>query len=533
MAHRTADLPLIIQGGMGVAISDWRLARAVSSRGQLGVVSGTGLVPLLIARLVQGDPGGHVRRALRAFPCGDTARRILERYPASEDVRPVQPRLPLWTPDPPRELEELGAVAAFVEVWLAREGHGGAVGINLLEKIQMPLMATLYGAMLAGVDVVIVGAGIPTQVPAILDTFCRHLPARYRLDLHGTGDDRELTIEFDPRRVFPGIAEHVGSLRRPRFLPIVASVVLAKAMLRRAPGGVQGFVVEGPVAGGHNAPPRGSLTLDEQGEPVYGPRDEVDLAAMARLGLPFWLAGGYDTAEALRRALDAGAAGIQMGTAFAFCEESGMDPRIRRQVLEAVLAGTIRVRTDPVVSPTGFPFKVAEVAGTLSESGVHSVRQRVCDLGMLRQAHRLPDGRFVWRCSAEPVETFVAKGGRREDAEPAVCLCNALAATAGFPQVRPGGILEPAIVTSGDGLPRLTRFLQDGRTTYTVQDVLDAILQESSWPVAPTASRRRTPVPPAAESLQNPGSAASSSAPGSPPSPFRPRTRSTAASSTE
>ncbi|MGD8321328.1 MAG: hypothetical protein PVJ02_12765, partial [Gemmatimonadota bacterium] len=35
--------PVIIQGGMGVGISGWRLARAVSSRGQLGVVSGTAL----------------------------------------------------------------------------------------------------------------------------------------------------------------------------------------------------------------------------------------------------------------------------------------------------------------------------------------------------------------------------------------------------------------------------------------------------------------------------------------------------------
>ncbi len=476
MAHRTENLPRIIQGGMGVAISDWHLARAVASRGQLGVVSGTGLAPMLIARLVRGDPGSHVRRALHAFPCRDTARWILDRYPASGAVHPIQPRAPLWTPDPPRELEALTAAAAFVEVWLAREGHGGPVGINLLEKIQMPLMATLYGAMLAGVDVVIVGAGIPSQVPAVLDAFSRHLPARYRLDVHGPGDGPDLAIGFDPERVFPGVPARVGPLRRPRFLPIVASVVLAKAMLKRTPGGVQGFVVEGPVAGGHNAPPRGPLTLDERGEPVYGPRDRVDPAAMVKLGLPFWLAGGQDTAESLQEALDAGAAGIQVGTAFAFCEESGMDPRIRRQVLEAVRSGAVRVRTDPVASPTGFPFKVVEVPCTLSEPDVHAARRRVCDVGMLRQAHRLPDGRIVWRCPAEPVEAFVAKGGRQEEAVSAVCLCNALAATAGSPQVRANGAIEPAIVTSGDGLPRLLRFLQEGRTTYTVQDVLDSIL---------------------------------------------------------
>ena len=34
---------VIIQGGTGVGISDWRLARSVSCLGQLGVVSGTAL----------------------------------------------------------------------------------------------------------------------------------------------------------------------------------------------------------------------------------------------------------------------------------------------------------------------------------------------------------------------------------------------------------------------------------------------------------------------------------------------------------
>ena len=44
-------IPPIIQGGMGVGISDWRLARAVSLRGQLGVVSGTALDTVMVRRL--------------------------------------------------------------------------------------------------------------------------------------------------------------------------------------------------------------------------------------------------------------------------------------------------------------------------------------------------------------------------------------------------------------------------------------------------------------------------------------------------
>ena len=60
--------PRIIQGGMGVAVSSWRLARAVSLRGQLGVVSGTAIDSVFVRRLQDGDPGGHVRRAMAAFP---------------------------------------------------------------------------------------------------------------------------------------------------------------------------------------------------------------------------------------------------------------------------------------------------------------------------------------------------------------------------------------------------------------------------------------------------------------------------------
>ncbi len=59
------NLPKLIQGGMGVAISDWRLAKAVSKLGQLGVVSGTGISRVLASRLMDGDVSGNVRRAQR------------------------------------------------------------------------------------------------------------------------------------------------------------------------------------------------------------------------------------------------------------------------------------------------------------------------------------------------------------------------------------------------------------------------------------------------------------------------------------
>ncbi len=75
-----AVIPKIIQGGMGTGVSNWRLAQAVSRIGQLGVVSGTGLDVILARRLQDGDPEGHVRRALNNFPFPKMVQRILDTY---------------------------------------------------------------------------------------------------------------------------------------------------------------------------------------------------------------------------------------------------------------------------------------------------------------------------------------------------------------------------------------------------------------------------------------------------------------------
>ena len=72
--------PLVIQGGMGVGVSAWQLARAVSRTGQMGVVSGTALDTVLARRLQLGDLDGHMRRAMAAFPVPEIAQRVLDRY---------------------------------------------------------------------------------------------------------------------------------------------------------------------------------------------------------------------------------------------------------------------------------------------------------------------------------------------------------------------------------------------------------------------------------------------------------------------
>ena len=50
--------PEIIQGGMGVGVSSWTLAKAVARKGQLGVVSRTALDATLVRHLCAGDQGG-------------------------------------------------------------------------------------------------------------------------------------------------------------------------------------------------------------------------------------------------------------------------------------------------------------------------------------------------------------------------------------------------------------------------------------------------------------------------------------------
>jgi len=463
---------------MGVAISDWNLARAVSEHGYLGVVSGTGIGLIMISRLMDGDEGGHVRRALSHFPFQEPVQRILEEYyvPVPKNPRPPYKRPAMWTLNPPRSIEELTVISNFAEVFLAKEGHDNAVGINLLEKVQMPMMTSLYGAMLAGVDFVIVGAGIPLQIPGIIDALTEHQAVSYRLDIQGAAQDDDSRLHFDPQAIFPGIAEKLGPLSRPNFLPIISSLVLAKALLKRATGRIDGFVVELPTAGGHNAPPRGPLNLDEAGEPIYGAKDVVDLDGIKQLGLPFWLAGGYDSPEQLQHALHAGAVGIQVGTAFSYCAESALEPTLKQRIIRKVLDRQIKVRTDPLVSPTGYPFKVVQLEGTLSDPQVCEHRTLLCDVGMLRHLYKCANGKVGFRCPAEPVEQYLAKGGRLEETVGRNCLCNNLAAAAGFPQRRADGYVEPAIVTAGDGLAAIGRFIRQGRTSYTAKDVLDYLL---------------------------------------------------------
>ncbi|MDB4948109.1 MAG: putative 2-nitropropane dioxygenase [Gemmatimonadetes bacterium] len=460
---------------MGVGVSNWVLAKAVSMRGQMGVVSGTCVDTLLVRRLQDGDMGGHIRRAMAAFPIPGVAAEVMARYFNPDGRRPGEPykAVPMYRQVVSKVREQLTVLSGFVEVYLAKEGHEGVVGINLLTKVQMPNLATLYGAMLAGVDYVLMGAGIPKEIPGVLDRFAAHEPAAVKFEVEGLARDDHEQLSFDPR---VHVAEAPAEIRRPFFLPIIASNSLATMLARKASGRVDGFIIEAPTAGGHNAPPRGEPVFNERGEPVYGQRDEVDLEKMKEHGLPFWLAGGAGSPERLEQALDAGAAGIQVGTLFAYCDESGIVPELKADVIRQAQEDRIDVLTDNRASPTGFPFKVVRMGGTVSELPVYQKRERVCDLGYLRTAYKRADGRVDYRCPAEPVDTYVKKGGDAADTAGRKCLCNALFATIGQPQLRDAGEQEHPLITSGDELKNIRRFVGQDRSGYTASEVIDYLM---------------------------------------------------------
>lgn len=506
----------LIQGGMGVFVSNWRLAKAVAVEKPgitAGTVSGTALDVVHVRLLQLGDPGGHLRRAFAAFDAQfgvDIGKKIFTRYyieggkaPAERFKygpmqnarpqngsrsfpRPVENAAPIsFTLDD--ELVELLIVTGFAEVWQAKEGHSGKILINFLRKVELPLIYTMYGAMLAGVDGIVVGAGNPSGLPAICSQLASHEAVASDVSVLYRELDESFVLSLDPRQVAGGkLAQK--PLSRPAFLAIVSLENLVSALARGASQAPDGFIIEHHTAGGHNAAPQGPMKKDSLGQPIYSELDEPDLAAIRLEGLPFWLAGGYGSRDGLQKALQAGAAGVQAGSIFALAEESGMSPVYRSAIFKELRKGSsdaALVQTS-LFSPTGFPFKVVQLGGTLSDGAVYADRRRVCDLGFLRQRGlSKPDAdgsrQLFQRCPAAPVDDFVSKRGLSFNTEEKRCLCNGLLASVGLGQVGSQAgerVEEPAIITLGNHLDGIRRVSRQGQSVYWARNAVEDILGE-------------------------------------------------------
>lgn len=447
--RENVELPIIIQGGMGIGVSSVQMAREVANMGQLGVVSGTAIDSVFARRLQDGDLDGDIRWALAKFPDQECVAEILNRYyvVGGRDRDSSYLDLPKLSLSPTPFATKMLVAACFVEVTLAKRETEGLIGINFLEKIQLATPASIYGAILANVDYILMGAGIPADIPQLIRDLLVGNHIEFKIKVEGA--DKAHILHFEPNSIkgvdFP-------TLYRPKFLAIVSSHILANYLARDENTRPDGFVIEGPTAGGHNAPPRSKNSLGEDGQVTFTEKDLADIEKVKAVGLPFWLAGGYGTPEKVREAIEMGAVGVQVGSLFALSQESGITNDLREKVLQGLMIGTLEIRTEPKTSATGFPFKVVEINGTATDPDVYEARTRKCDLGYLRSPFLRPDGGIGYRCSGEPITTFEFKGGGVGEAEKVKCLCNALMANIGLGQVRWGTYHEPALLTLGSDL---------------------------------------------------------------------------------
>lgn len=517
--EESPPIPMLIQGGLGVGVSDYGLARATALAGEkldkpvLGTVSATGVEVLMARRLQDGDPGGYMRIALAAFPNQEIADRILDKYYFAEkpkNHRYIQaPKLKeIINPKKKQELVELSAAANFAEAYLAAhreidpevadkwwngwverrnnhnlneprvireaeeilEKHNMPIAANGLEDIQALHGPRLYGQMLAGVNFVIEGAGNPHQVPHILDLLVENKAVTYKVDLEGSNGET-LDIDFDPKWILP--EGYSPRLTRPRFLAIVSSNLLATYYAKKLEG-VDGIIVEGKGAGGHSQNPRkdpdnptAPMQLDENGEPVFRKKDRVNLRKIVSLGIPVWFAGSWGSPKKFAAAIEKlGAVGAQTGTQWAFCKESGMEPKLKKKVRRLAYLRKLKVFTKPFRSPTKYLFKIADVEGTHAKPEIYRARKRKCDLGHLIKFRRDENGNIVTGCPAAP-------GGEGNW----ICLCNALARTAGYGEVDKFGEEKP-IVTSGKDTSFLPEIMEDEDDDYTAERVVKRMFRD-------------------------------------------------------
>ena len=178
-----------------------------------------------------------------------------------------------------------------------------------MRKVERPLPWALYGAMLAGAAYVLVGAGSPDEIPAMIEKLSRHEPTAMSFKVYGSrSDSGNFYATVRPEALLGGAAP---AMETPKFLAIVSSFGLADALAGNPATRPYGFVVESSEAGGHSAAPA-KMRFDAAGQPllVYTEQDQADIGAIAGIGLPSgWRLLRQSCAPARSQAL--GASGVQ------------------------------------------------------------------------------------------------------------------------------------------------------------------------------------------------------------------------------
>ncbi len=201
------------------------------------------------------------------------------------------------------------------EIRKARKMTTGPLGVNIMVALTnfSDMVST---AVREKVDAIFSGAGLPLDLPS-------YLPE--------------------------------GS--KTKLIPIVSSaraaVILCKKWLSRYGRTPDAFVVEGPMAGGHLG-----FKPEQLEDPDYRLEKLVPevIAGVAPFveqtgkPIPVIAAGGVYTGADIRKYLEMGAAGVQMGTRFVATEECDADERFKQAYLEAREEDVTIIK-----SPVGLP----------------------------------------------------------------------------------------------------------------------------------------------------------------------------------
>lgn len=118
----------------------------------------------------------------------------------------------------------------------------------------------------------------------------------------------------------------------------LATVTTVREALIAVSFGVTAVVAQGPDAGGHRA------TFDPIASPPSDPLDDLVSALVACFDCPVVASGGLGTPAAVRRARDAGAAAVQIGTALLLADEAGTNPVHRAAVRDPQFTETVVTR---------------------------------------------------------------------------------------------------------------------------------------------------------------------------------------------
>lgn len=310
----------IIQGGMGVGVSLAPLASAVAREGGAGIVSSA-----CIDRVVSKRDG----KKMNAYE------------------------------------------AAYHEVSLAKAG--GYAGINVMGALARDYNDSVKGALDAGADAIISGAGLPVGLPAI------------------------------------------QAPKDTALIPIVSSARALEIICRKweklgyRPDAV---VLEGPLAGGHLGFKMEQIDLESNKlENLLPPVKDL---AIKYGDFPVIVAGGIYTHDDIVAFLKMGADGVQMGTRFLATDESSASDEYKQAVVDAT-EEDILVAHDPG-SPCGLPFRVIKQS-PMYVAATKKLRKPKCDKGYVLLKDK--EGKFSI-CPA------------KQSNEHHFCICNGLLSSAGY-----------------------------------------------------------------------------------------------------